>query len=234
MTQEKFTDLIKLVQEKGANPPEHLFDGGVDDWHARARLAHFLVMEGIDSLEDAEELFLSVKDAEPNTEDSQDVEEKIYALQGLAGLYRRLKKYPTALDTINQAIELAESTDYLYKYIVRGELWGDRWNIMQLLDQGTVASKEIDERIAAFKDAPISHNSYLYYGYRFKAQLAAVNLDKEGAKDLMRKALSYMDITPADQAKLDEAFKPDHDNLAWILAEIDRATPNPSNVHWDI
>ncbi|MBF1688551.1 MAG: tetratricopeptide repeat protein, partial [Selenomonas sp.] len=44
MTPETFHERIHLVIDRlGKNaPPHELFAGGVEDWHARARLAHFL------------------------------------------------------------------------------------------------------------------------------------------------------------------------------------------------
>ena len=29
-------------------------------------------------------------------------------------------------------------------------------------------------------------------------------------------------------------FAATHDNASWILTEVDKATPNPDNLHWDI
>ena len=63
MTQEEFHKLVHLVMDSPAHPPEKLFIGGMDSWHARARLAHFLAMKGIDKTDESLELFLIVVDA---------------------------------------------------------------------------------------------------------------------------------------------------------------------------
>ena len=177
MTQERFHELIHIVLDSlgSAAPPHDLFAGGVDDWHARARLAHFLAQTEEYHAE-ALDLFLSIVDTEPNEELAQDVEEKVYAMQGLSALEAADKAtQEAALEHINLAIECAESTDFLYKYILRGELWADRWNLMHKLRMTEEAEAEADERIAAFDGLAeaVPHNSYLYYGYRFKAHLAA-------------------------------------------------------------
>ena len=96
------------------------------------------------------------------------------------------------------------------------------------------AEKEVDERIEAYKDIPIEHNSYLYYGYRFKAQLAAARGVTLVAKDYMHMAIHAMEIPENYQAGLEKAFAADHDNASWILTEVDKATPNPDMLHWDI
>ncbi|MCI7478694.1 MAG: tetratricopeptide repeat protein [Selenomonadales bacterium] len=232
MNEERFQDLVEYVQSTSANPPEHLFSGGYEDWHCRARLAQFLSMEGIDKTDEAIELFKSIEDIEPDEENSQDIEEKIYALQKLSHLYKEKKEFNEAMTYICNAIELAESTDYLYRYILRGELWADRWNLMHHMKN--TAEAEVDNRIEVYKDIPIEHNSYLYYGYRFKAQLAAERGVTLVAKDFMHMALHNMEIPEGYQERLDEAFKAEHDNASWIMAEIDKATPDPNKLEWDI
>ena len=238
MTHETFHKLIHIVLHRlnEAAPPHDLFAGGKDDWHARARLAHFLAQMPKHRA-DALELFQSVLDAEPNEEYAQDVEEKVYALQGLSALEREDKEtQEAALEHINMAIECAESTDFLYKYILRGELWADRWNLMHKLHMTEEAEAEVNERIDVFtglEDA-VPHNSYLYYGYRFKAHLAAERGVVLIAKDYMHMALHAMEIPPAYEQPLADAFAAAHENAAWILREVDRATPNPAQLHWDI
>ncbi len=235
MTQEEFHKLVHLVIDSPAKPPETLFIGGMDNWHARARLAHFLAMPTINKPETALELFHSVVDVDVDEENAEDVEEKVFALQRLSSLTKEVEgPNEKALDYINKAIELAESTDFLYKYILRGELWGDRWNLMHALELTKDAEEEVDERIEAYKDIPIEHNSYLYYGYRFKAQLAAERGVTLVAKDYMHMAIHSMEIPAEYQEGLDKAFAATHDNASWILRDVDLATPNPDNLHWDI
>ena len=238
MTQEHFHELIHVVLDRldAAAPPHDLFAGGVQDWHARARLAHFLA-QAEEYRSDALALFQSVIDAEPNEELSQDVEEKVYAMQGLSALEAAEKEsQEAALEHINLAIECAESTDFLYKYILRGELWADRWNLMHKLRMTEEAEAEADERIAAFEglEDAVPHNSYLYYGYRFKAHLAAERGVVLIAKDYMHMAIHAIEIPPAYEQPLADAFAATHENAPWILREIDRATPNPEQLHWDI
>ena len=91
-----------------------------------------------------------------------------------------------------------------------------------------------NEDIEAYKDIPVEHVSYLYYGYRFKAMRAAERGVTLVAKDYMHMALHSMEIPPEYEAGLEKAFSATHDNASWILNEVDRATPNPDTVHWDI
>ncbi len=235
MTQEDFHQLTHLVLDSKLKPPAKLFFGGFDDWHARARLAHFLAMPQFQKTAEAIELFRTVVEQKIDEENAEDVEEKVFALQKLADLERGIDgRKEDALRHIDLAIELAESTDFLYKYILRGELWGDRWNIMHALGMGKDAEAEADERIEAYKDIPVKPVSYLYYGYRFKAMMAAEQGLTLVAKDYMHMALHSMEIPKDYEAGLERAFSATHDNASWILNEIDRATPNPDMLHWDI
>ena len=122
MTQNDFHKLVHLVMDSKAKPPENLFAGGMDNWRARARLAHFLAMDEIDKKDEADELFHSVVEADYNEEISEEVEEYAFALQKLSALEKEQGKFDEALSHINTAIEAAEGTDFLYKYILRGDL----------------------------------------------------------------------------------------------------------------
>ena len=235
MNGEEFQELIKLVRESRIKPPENIFAGGFDDWHVRARLAHFLALPELAKENEAMELFHSVIDAPVDEENAEEVEEKVFALQKLSFMERNLEgKEEAALRHINKAIELAESTDFLYKYILRGELWADRWNILHLLQRTEEATSEVDSRLEAYSTVPDIHNSYVYYGYRFKAHLAAEAGRGDLAKDYMRLALKAMDVPEENKKPLESALSATHDNTAYILNEIDRATPNPDLIHWDI
>ena len=79
----------------------------------------------------------------------------------------------------------------------------------------------------------MKHNSYLYYGYRFKAQLMATGLMKKNI-NYMRKALSFMDIPEKYKPAIEKAFSATHNNVAWILNTIDHACPSQKKIHWDI
>lgn len=234
MNSNEFHELVHLVIESKVNPPITLFAGGFDNWRVRARLAHFLILPEFMKIDEAVELFRSVVDVTINKEVSEDIEEKLYALQNLSVVLRDMKKFDEALHYINMAIELAEDTDFLYKYILRGELWCDRWNILARQKKTAQASEEVTDKIKAYGHLPIKHISYLYYGYRFLAQVSGANYHKEDAIALMKKALNYMDVPEKNKKMIDAAMNIKHDNISWILQQIDLATPIPSSVQWDI
>lgn len=100
MDKEQFDILVDTVLETSARPPRNLFAGGYDDWHCRARLAHFLAMPELNRPEAAKELFLSVLEVEPDEENAEDIEEKTYAMQHLSQMERDAENYEAALEYI--------------------------------------------------------------------------------------------------------------------------------------
>ncbi|MDO4203218.1 MAG: tetratricopeptide repeat protein [Selenomonadaceae bacterium] len=236
MTEIEFKKLVNIAAASTNPPPLSIFSGGAEDWRSRCRLAQFLSLPSVPGhTEEAIELFKSIESASVDDEDSEEVEEKAAGLQRLAELLRDKKDYKTALHFINRAIELAEGTDFLYKFILRGELWADRWNLLTDIGQEEEAEAECDERIAAYEDITDIKNSYMYFGYRFKAQLAAKRGDAPLiVKDYMHMALKFMEIPDSYRAKLDEAFSATHGNMAFVLQDIDKCTPKSNFVTWDI
>lgn len=234
MNTQDFHKLVHLVLDSKPAPPKKLFIKGFDDWHCRARLAHFLAMPDLAHLNEAIELFRSVVNTDIDEENSEDVEEKVFALQKLSSIRRDQKQLADSLKYINLAIELAESTDFLYKYILRGELWADRWNTLHLMGKTKEAEEEADERLAAFEDIPLHRNSYLYYGYRFKAQLAAERDVILVAKDYMHMAIKYMAPPEDYKIEIDKIFAQKHENSSWLLNALDHAVPAPDIIQWDI
>lgn len=236
MTEIEFKKLVNIAAASKNPPPLAIFSGGVEDWRSRCRLAQFLSLPSVPGhLEDAIELFKSIEAASVDDEDSEEVEEKAAGLQRLAELLRERKEYKAALHYINRAIELAEGTDFLYKFVLRGELWADRWNLLTDIGQEEEAEAECDERIAAYEDITDIKNSYMYFGYRFKAQLAAKRGDAPLiVKDYMHMALKFMEIPESYRPLLEEAFSATHGNMSFVLQDIDKSTPKSTFVAWDI
>ena len=97
MTKEDFAALVELVLTSKRRPPDVLFAGGFDDWHARARLGHFLAMQEVGRSQEARELFVSILAEEVDEGNSEDIEEKAFALQ-------RLSEMPSAASSSSRRI----------------------------------------------------------------------------------------------------------------------------------
>ena len=122
------------------------------------------------------------------------------------------------------------------KVVSREELLRDAWGWEYLTETKTVDThiKRLRDKIEQAGYDPSLVETVRGYGYRFKAQLSAERGVTLVAKDYMHMALHAMEIPKEYEAGLEKAFSATHDNASWILTEIDKATPNPDNLHWDI
>lgn len=234
MTNYEFDNLVDLVVNTGITPPRVLFNGGFEDWHARIALAKFLSHPAYQQFDAAIYLLQSITNITVN-HTPLDIEYKAWALQQLAKLLRKThRNLPEALTYINQAIALAESADYQYTSIVRGDLWAERWILLHFLKQTELALTEADQKIAKYRFTLAKNNSYLYNAYRFKAQVTAAKSELHEALSYMKKALSYIKLNEANKKDLAVAFSLKHHNIFKILSEIDLATPRIESIEWTV
>ena len=231
MTNDDFNDLVNLVVTTGITPPEFLFNKGFHDWHTRAALAKFLCHPAYNKISASLALFESVVDIEVSS--PKDIEYKAWALKHLAFLLRKYTKdFVTALSYINEAIQLAESIDYEYHTILRGDLWAERWILLNELDQTNLALEEANQQIDKYTSRFTKNNSYLYNAYRFKAQVAGSNGDITNFLKFMKAALSFICLTEQDKKQLAISFSAKHSNIHLLLKNIDLATPR--KIAWTI
>lgn len=224
MTNDDFDDLVEFVVSTGLTPPKVLFAQGFNDWHARSALAKFLCHPAYGKIPESIILFESIVDIPVET--PGDIEYKAWSLKHLALLLRKYTKYfSAALAYINNSIQLAESIDYDYHTILRGELWAERWIILSLLNQTNTALKEANDHIYKHTSKFAKNNSYLYNAYRFKAQVAGSQGDTNNFLKLMKTALSFICLNEQEKKQLAVTLSAKHNNFHLILKNIDLATP---------
>lgn len=231
MTKAAFNQLVDFVVSTGLLPPAVLFRQGYEDWYTRASLAKFLCHPAYNHIDDAISLLESVKDIQ--VDKPEEIEQKAWALKQLGFLLRRFKQdFSRALAHITEAIRLAESTDHKYHVISRGDLWAERWIILNKLRQTPTALREADQKIRQFSFAFTQNNSYLYNAYRFKAQAAGAQGNVSEFLRLMKKALSFIYLNDQEKQKLAICFSAKHRNIQLLLNGIDLATPK--KIVWGI
>jgi DNA-binding winged helix-turn-helix (wHTH) protein len=122
------------------------------------------------------------------------------------------------------------------KVVSREDLLREAWGWEYLTETKTVDThiKRLRDKIEQAGYDPGLVETVRGYGYRFKAMLAAERGVTLVAKDYMHMALHAMEIPEQYKDGLEKAFAATHDNASWILNAVDRATPNPDNLHWDI
>jgi tetratricopeptide (TPR) repeat protein len=233
MTKNEFEKLVDFVVNTGIKPPRVLFIGGFEDWHVRASLAKFLYHPEYNKIDSAIELFESVLDVQVSA--PEDIEHKAWSLRYLSSILRKKKgNLNEALTYINASITLAESINFKYHIINRGELWAERWIILNFLHQTNLAITEADEKIAEHNSKFAKNNSYLYNAYRFKAQVAGAQGNVSDSLKLIKKALSYIKLSDEDKRNLAVPFSSKHQNIFTTLSKIDLATPALSSIAWTI
>ncbi|MDF2564406.1 MAG: hypothetical protein K0Q53_801 [Massilibacillus sp.] len=233
MTKNEFEQLVDFVATTGIKPPRVLFIGGFEDWHTRASLAKFLYHPAYSKFDAAIELFESVIDVQVNT--PEDIEHKAWSLRYLSSILRKKKgNLLDALTYIDSSIALAESIDFNYHIINRGELWAERWIILNFLHQTNIALAEANQKIAEHHSKFAKNNSYLYNAYRFKSQVAGAQGNISDSITFIKKALSYIKLSDVDKRNLAVPFSSKHQNIFTTLSKIDLATPELSSIAWTI
>jgi tetratricopeptide (TPR) repeat protein len=227
---EEFDQWVDYVTEKYPIP-RLLFKKGIDDWKSRVTLARALSRQKINRLEPAIELFNSIIDID--VEEPDDIENKAWALQDLGKCIWILEKDAIkALKYISMSIGLAESIQDRFSFVERGELWYDRWLLLEQLDQGDKALNEANQKLAEL-DLNLTRNSYLYYAFRFKADLLYRQGDIEQALKCLYQALNYFPDDYDNMDNLEELWTKRHDDIRKTYEKMKELT-HYTYLCWDI
>ncbi len=165
------------------------------NWEHRATLARCLIRAG--KLAPAIELYKSIILLEvDNTIRDNSVysalENKVWCMEELGqALWRYEKDAAAALLYINMAIDLAQSYPWKFEFVVRGEIWRNKWEILQASGQGDVAWAEAVKKSHNTELEVGKSNSMLFHAFSFLAEQAKKVDDLPLATSLLRKALRF-------------------------------------------
>lgn len=204
MDKKEFDKWVNYVAEKGMQIPNVLIKRGVDDWQTRILLARTLSRKGVEKLEPAIDLFYSILDVKVT--EPEDVENKAWSLYDLGMCIWSVEKDATkALKYVDMSIQLAESIQDDFVHINRGELWYGHWWLLSHLNQTGQAIKDAN-KIIAERDTELRNNSYLYYAYKFKSELAHKQGDIDQALEFLYQALIYFPDDYDNRSELEELW----------------------------
>jgi tetratricopeptide (TPR) repeat protein len=100
------------------------------------------------------------------------IEEKVLGFYSLGDIYRNyIVDLNKAIEYINTAIELASSTDISFNYILRGSLWENHLQLLELLGKTYELEEEIEKVINKYGNEEFKSNSYLHNAYKYKARI---------------------------------------------------------------
>ncbi|KLU65145.1 hypothetical protein DEAC_c31120 [Desulfosporosinus acididurans] len=208
-----------------------------EDWHCRAGLAKFLCQRK--KYEPAIDLFHSVIDEVPEpskkNEDNMitEYEEIIWCYHDLGLSLWHLNGNPKeALIYVDKALKMAESSSLEFMFMVRGEIWKTHLDLKYEARFMNEALKEVDDKIVKIKVKEGKTNSYLFYGYLFKAEVAKAEGKLEQALEFLREACRFHELGREESARLNIIWKNRADNLVKAYDEFwDIRTHD--NVFWD-
>ncbi|WP_094604515.1 hypothetical protein SPSIL_052440 [Sporomusa silvacetica DSM 10669] len=230
MNSSEFEAWIEYVIEK-YSMPRLLFKKGIDDWKARVFLGRALSRKSINKLEPAMDLYYSIVDIE--VIEPEDIEDKAWVLWELGLCIWHIEEDANkAIKYIDISIQLAESISDKFSFIERGEVWYDRWWLLHHIDQTDRAMLEANQKISE-RDAELKNNSYLYYAYRFKAELSYEQGDIDQALAFLYQALTYFPDDHNTMANLQQLWEKRNNDKEKTYKKMDELTQHP-HVCWEI
>lgn len=223
---------VDYVVENGVKPPRLVVEGkGFEDWRSRVSLARWLSRQSYGKLEPAIKLFSSIINV--SVTEPEDIENKAWALLDL-GLCTWLVEENAikALTYIDMSIALAESIQVKFDFITRGELWSKRWHLLVQSGNWIEAIKEANEKIEKQLGKGHSSNSYLFYSYEIKAQVAYEQGDMHLALWNYYQALAFFPHEHEDMNQLEQIWKNREANSQKAYEDMQALTQH--EVCWDM
>lgn len=181
-------------------------------------LSHFSHKCLLDDRQDyAVEVLCSIAD---NNENS--TEDRILALYNLGDIYwNYIGDLDKAIEYINKALELSYSSDAVFSYILRGNVWRSKLCLLaQLGKQGEIES-ELERIISKYGAQKFLSNSLLFYAYMHKAELEYEKCNFKAALEYLVNAKLYYPVKfYADKLHVVEVsdYKNEFDNLKLLLS----------------
>jgi len=194
LTYNEYQQYVEYATENYIKIPHGLISDYFN-WEHRATLARCLIRAG--KLAPAIELYKSIILLEvDNTIRDNSVysalENKVWCMEELGqALWRYEKDAAAALLYINMAIDLAQSYPWKFEFVVRGEIWRNKWEILQASGQGDVAWAEAVKKSHNTELEVGKSNSMLFHAFSFLAEQAKKVDDLPLATSLLRKALRF-------------------------------------------
>lgn len=230
MNNSEFEAWSKYVIEKYPMPTL-LFKNGIDDWKARILLGRALSRKSINQFGPAMDLYYSIVDIEVIK--PEDIENKAWALWDLGLCIWHIEEDANkAIRYIDMSIQLVESISDKLSFIERGQLWYDRWWLLHhigLTDKTTLEANQI----ILERDAELKNNSYLYYAYKFKADLSYEQGNLDQALVLLYKALTYFPDNYNKTANLQQLWENRNNNKEKTYKQMDELTQH-AHVCWEV
>ncbi|MBW9173369.1 hypothetical protein K2F43_19455 [Clostridium estertheticum] len=225
MDKAKYEKLINLIMDSEGIS----LRGFIEDYKkpkSRATAAKCLMPLGM--YKDALELLLSI-----NENDIEDKESWIQVLSDIGICYSNgFKEFEGAMKYFKMALNIAEKTDEEYLCIVRGELWGNILETLNVLNRKNELQSEIEEKLRSLDTCgkKYRYNSYIFYSNYF---LALHEDDIKKAKEYLFIALNNFELrNESERNELLELSKDKEQDQYEVFKQMESLIR--SSVIWDI
>lgn len=231
ITPEDYSAYVRWVMHGGDRVPAALIEN-YDSWQCRSFLGRYLCQlgkdrEGIHVLQSVEDAVLADV---PRTD-----EDRVSCLQHLASAVCRAEKngQAAALRYIDEALCLINQTAEDFGFIVRGSVWYTRLKILQAGGDEQRALNDADQMIASRAQDGVVNDSYLYYSYRFKAEVAYAKGEFVVAVELMKAALEHFPKAYLDMDDLECIWARRHEDPKHTYEKLEALTHHSAVVGFD-
>ncbi|MDF2673347.1 MAG: hypothetical protein K0R09_1612 [Clostridiales bacterium] len=150
------------------------------------------------------------------------IEDKVLALDKLGDIYQNYTgDLDKSLEHINMAIELADSIDIRFSYVLRGSIWLKRLQLLELLGRNDEIESELQKITNKYETEEFNSNSYLFNAYKYKAKLEYDRGTPKAALGYLIDAQKYYPVKfYAKKLHVIEAsdYKNEFDNLELLLS----------------
>jgi tetratricopeptide (TPR) repeat protein len=92
------------------------------------------------------------------------------------------------------AIKLASSTDISFNYILRGSIWENRLQLLEILGKTYELEEELKKVINKYENEEFKSNSYLHSAYKYKANIEYNRGNFKAALDYLINAQKYYPV----------------------------------------
>lgn len=233
-------DWLSYIKDKDIN----LNDVAIDrlkqrgsSWQSLVILSRMLASDSFKEYEVALEIMEDIAKnhgADNEVSDSKTIEQKIWFLRDFGVLTWKVKEdAQKALEYLTQAVDILKSIDFELAFLIKGEVWKDKLDLLKITRQEDKAMEEANHIIADYeKSQDYINNSCLYNAYLLKAEVEKEANNLEKAVENLKLALRSFLLEKNQEKELEGIWAKCDEDYLKCYEEMLQFTQNDQD--WDI
>ena len=170
-----------------------------ENWQDHVLLARMLYRKPYSQWAAAQRLLEPIKGQDAQL--AEELESKAWAMLELAQIcLRHTKDRRNGFACLDEATHLTELLPADGMTLVKGEIWGERWNLLLEQKRKNQVLKEVNQILLAKETNNKANYSYFHHAYYAKAKIAQLRRQWEEAVEFLYKALRYFPLDTEGQA----------------------------------